>query len=343
MNIKRSLSEDGSLAPIALSYLDALPESYVHLHEHARRHPLGIYNVSLDQLEKDFDRLFASYRACVNELKGNVRVDGDLVEDNLNKAGYIDLLQCQKHLIHSLRSHIDDCYAVLSSLVDPATSNIKPAEITFTDKWLKAVKFSSLKSFNDDIAFYKNKYLGPIVNGLKHRQCRLRGLFFYRYFDIRLGYYLEDSDRDGIPGPSPDVHKDRNSAFSFAKDIRINLFHVYKISAALSDAISTELGKTHSFNLQPKRTNVRTEKWQRLFQQLQTIPLHVFPDEFGNVAVITYSESPGREYVELGYPWMIYSPKFPPNMKIKSTFELDGVGKVYKLPYLAPTKFGGVR
>ena len=237
MKVVRSVQHDGTLAPRALNYLGEIPERYLYLHSHARRHPLGIYNVSLDQLEKDFGRLLAEHSETLKFLKGNVHIDGTLIKDNFN-TGYNDLLDAQKSLIHSLRAHIDDCYAVLASLVDPSNLPAKSATITFTARWLKAVKFPSLDMFNDAISFYKNEYLGPLVNGLKHRQSRLRGLIFYKYSDVRLGYYLEEPDVDGIPGPSPSVHKDRNSAFSFQRDMYFNLYNVYFISEVLAEAVS---------------------------------------------------------------------------------------------------------
>jgi len=276
-------------------------------------------------------------------LKGKIQIDGGLIQCNLSEE-YLDLLQSQQNLIYSLRSHIDDCYAVLASLINPATVSARANKIVFTDKWLEAVKFPSLKLFNRQIAFFKNEWIGPLVNGLKHRQCRLRGLFFYRYYDIRLGYYLEDSHSDGVPGPSALVHKDRNSAFSFARDIRLNLFHVYRISEALVDALKTVVRTMHSFELKATNSNARNEKWTALFEQLKMVPLRVFPDEMEkSVARVTYGELPGNEFVELSYPWLIWSPTFPTGMKITSSFELDGVGKTYKLPYLAPSNYGQVR
>jgi hypothetical protein len=343
MDILRSHKEHGTLAPAALNYLPEIPSEYLFVHEHARRHPLGIYNVSLDQLEKAFNRVLSCYLDCVEFLKRNIRLDGELENDNLNE-GYNDLLDAQKNLIHSLRSHIDDCYAVLAALVDPASLSNDLSRIRFTDRWLKVAKFGGYDSFSSAISNFKDEYLGPIVNGIKHRQCRLRPLFFYKYSDIRLGYYLEDSDTDGVPGPSPKVHRDRNTAFSFAKHLRLNLFYVYHTSEALSRALKTSLMNMHSFDLKPNHAGSRSEAWESIFRQLSKNPLRVFPDELEeNLALVTYSEMKGPHFVELGFPYLIWSPRFPPNMKIKSSFELDGVGKQYKLPYLAPSNYGRVK
>src|SRR5947209_656999 len=119
MDIVRSFEQDGTIAPSALNYLGEIPKQYLYLNHHARRHPLGIYNVSLEQLEKDFDKLLAEYFGNLKFLRENVHIDGTLIRDNLSE-GYIDLLEAQKNFIHSLRSHIDDCYTVLATLVDVA-------------------------------------------------------------------------------------------------------------------------------------------------------------------------------------------------------------------------------
>ena len=343
MDIYRSLKDHGTLAPLALNYLPEIPSEYLFVHEHARRHPLGIYNVSVDQLEKAFDRVLSCCLDCVEYLRSNIRLDGEIQNDNLNE-GYNDLLDAQKNLIHSLRSHIDDCYAVLATLVDPTSLSNDLSRIKFTDRWLKAAKFGGYDSFSNAISSFRDDYLGPLVNGIKHRQCRLRGLFFYKYFDVRLGYYIEDPDIDGVPGPSPKVHRDRNSAFSFAKHLRVNLYHVYYTSEALSRALKISLMNMHSFDLKPNQTGSRSEAWENIFRQLSKLPLRVFPNELEeNIALVTHSEMEGRKFVKLGFPYLIWSPTFPQNMKIKSSFELDGVGRQYKLPYLAPSNYGRVK
>lgn len=343
MDIVRSVEQDGTIAPSALNYLGEIPKQYLYLNHYARRHPLGIYNVSLEQLEKDFDKLLAEYFESLKFLRGNVHIDGTLIRDNLNE-GYSDLLEAQKNLIHSLRSHIDDCYSVLASLVDAANQPNKAANIIFTDRWLKAINFPSLGGFNASISFYKNDYLAPLVNGLKHRQSRLRGLFFYKYGHVRLGYFLEEPDVDGIAGPSPNVHKDRNSAFSFGRDIIFNIYHVYFISEMLVDAVKSALHHYHSYSLNPEKSESRNEKWLNILRKASAIHSSAFPDEIErSFACLTFSGQGKQSSSVLRYPVLMFPPRFPRGMRIMSTIHLDGVGLSYKLPYVQMTKYGGVR
>jgi len=343
MWVVHSVKQDGTLAPVAVNYLGEIPERYLYLNNHARRHPLGIYNVSLEQLEKDFGKLLGIYFEELKFLRDNIGIDGTLLRDNFN-AGYSYLLEAQKNLIHSLRAYIDDCYAVLASLVDPASLPSKAASVTFTDKWLRAVKFPSLGAFNDAISFYKNEHLAPLVNGLKHRQSRLRGLFFYKYSDVRLGYYLEDPDVDGIPGPSPNVHKDRNSAFSFKRDIVFNLYGVYSISEALVEAVKGALLHYHSYNLTPQKTDFRHDTWLEILRQASDLVESSFPDEIERpFACLTLTDKDEDSALCLRYPVLMYPPRFPQGMHIMGTIHLDGVGKTYKVPYLQRSKYGGVK
>jgi hypothetical protein len=343
MNIIRSVEQNGTIAPCALNYLGEIPSQFLYLNQHARRHPLGIYNVSLEQVEKDFDKLLTRYFESLKFLRGNIHIDGNLIKDNLNE-GYDDLLLAQKGVIHSLRAHIDDCYSVLATFIDPTNISGKPANTNFTDRWLKSLNFSSLGSFNDSISSYKNDYLAPLVNGLKHRQSRLRGLFFYKYDDVRIGYYLEDSDIDGIPGPSPNVHKDRNSAFSFGRDILFNLYHVYFISEMLVEAVKAALEHYHSYSLKPRSVESRSEIWLKILRQVSEIRPSAFPDEIERpFACLTFADKGEQSSFFLRYPVLMFPPRFPQGMRVMSTIHLDGVGLTYKLPYLQMSRYGGVR
>ena len=321
---------DGTVAPSALNCLAEIPDRFTHLHRFAVRHPLGIYNLSLEQLEKDLSCVLQRYSTCLDYLESKVGWDGELIDDNFSD-GYNDLLAAQKNFILSLRAHIDDCYAVFASIQDP--TNVREKS-NFTDRWLAAAKFPYLDDFNRAISSYKDEYLGPLVNGLKHRQARMRPIIFYKRFDFRLGYYVEEPGVDGTPGPSPHVHKDRNSAFSFAKDIAFNIFHIYFISDRLKDVLKIALREFHSFALNSRTTTARHNEWQQILRQVAKIPLRVFPDEMEKpIACVNYVERSELCALTLRYPELILWPLFPPKMKIKSAFSFDGVGKTYKLPY----------
>jgi hypothetical protein len=336
MRIARSQEKDGTIAPSAVNYLGEIPAAYVFLNQHARRHPLAIYNVSLHQLADHVSQLLNQYF----ETHRHIEEKGDAPGEGEH---YARLLGAQGRLIHSLREHVDDCYLILACLVDPAGVPPKAAKKRFTEQWLEAAGFPTLGSFGQSIVEYRHGYLSPLVNGLKHKQCRLRGVFFHKRLDVRLGYYLEEPDADGVPGPSLAVHKDGNSAFSFARDILFNLYHVYYISEMLIEAVKGALRQYHSFSLKPRTAEPENEGWVNLLRQAAKIRPSVFPDEVDKpFPYFTFIEGEKAEAV-LMYPVTMIPLSFPPGMRISGIFIGDGVTQTFKLPYVKWSKYGGVR
>jgi len=335
VRIVRSTEQSGTLAPVAVNYLGEIPSTFTHINRFARRQPLAIYNVALTQLGIDFNRVLDSYhKTKLSVSEGNAGITQDL---------YNQLLEAQKSLIYSLREYVDDCYSVLASLVNAAGLPKEAEQINFSEKWLKAAGFPSLKSFTDSIAQYKFGYISPIVNGLKHKQCRLRGLYFSKYLDVRLGYYVEEADINGIPGPLPDIHKDGNSAFSFSRDILFNLYNVYHISEMLVEAIKAALLSYHSFALNPQKKDNYLE-WGVILQQAAALPYSVFPDEIDKpLPYFSFEKDGEKESTFIMYPVTTIPLTFPDGMRIHGFFSADGVTKSYKLPYIVRTKYGATR
>ena len=166
------------------------------------------------------------------------------------------LLGEQRNLLHSLREHIDDRYSVFKTLVDPAHVKKK---IVFADKYLQAAKFKELDRFNNSIESYQQDYLSPLVNSLKHSHTCLQGFYCHGPSHIRPGYYLEEMGKDTVVGPSTRVHKDGNSAFSFSRDLTLNLFNVDYISRQVIDSVQRFLKEAYNFELLPSKQNEYAE------------------------------------------------------------------------------------
>ncbi|MEK6284025.1 MAG: hypothetical protein AABN95_27080 [Acidobacteriota bacterium] len=338
MRIARSKDQDGTLAPSAFNYLVNIPDNCCFLNQHARRPPRGIYNVSTEQLVADFSNLLNEYFKTREFIRDNV--------DKLpsGEEYYDSLLKAQKDLIHSLQAHVDDCYAILAALIDPATVPPKVAKIRFTDRWLEAIGFPTLDRFKKSISEYRDGYLAHLVNGLKHRQNRLRGIFFYNSSEVRLGYYLEEPDSDGVPGPSFDLHEDGNSAFSFAKDILFNLYHVYYLSEMLVDAVGGALQHYQSFTLKAQKVGYENDKWLDVLRSVLRIQPQVFPNELDEpYPYFAFTENDGDQSLALMYPVTLIPLKFPQGMRIFGIFKADGVSKTFRIPYLKRSKYGGIR
>ena len=338
MRIVRSKTQDGTLGPSALNYLGNIPDSCYFLNQHARRPPAGIYNVSIEQLVTDFSTLLNQYFSTREFIRNNV-------EQLPNGEDYYEgLLKAQKDLIHSLQAHVDDCYAILATLIDPASVPSRVTRIRFTDRWLDSIGFPTLNGFKNAISEYRDGYLAHLVNGLKHRQNRLRGIFFHNSREVRLGYYLEEPDSAGIPGPAFNLHDDGNSAFSFAKDILFNLYHVYYISEMLVDALVGALNYYHSLTLTAQRLTPETDKWLDVLISAGKIQPQVFPNELDKpYPYFDFTENAGDQSLTLMYPVTLIPLKFPQGMRVMGIFKADGVSKTFRIPYLKPSRYGRVR
>lgn len=336
MRIARSKKQNGTLAPSAVNYLGHIPDDFYFINQHARRSPLGIYNVSIEQLVTNFSDLLDEYF----QARVFIRENGKKLPDG--EEYYVRLLRAQKELIYSLQAHIDDCYGILASLVDPAIVTGNLARIRFTDRWLDAIGYPTLDHFKKSISEYRDSYLGHLVNGLKHRQNRLRGVFFCDAIEARLGYYLEEPDTHGIPGPSFNLHEDGNSAFSFAKDILFNLYHVYYVSEILVEAIIGALQHYHSFTLSHQAVSSK-DKWLEIFSRAIRIQPEVFPNELDKpYPYCSFTEDNDDQAVVLMYPVTLIPLRFPQGMKIVGLFTADGVSREFRIPYLKRSKYGGI-
>ncbi len=320
MKIIRSLLNDGHLAPSAVNYLINIPDAYLHHEKHGLRHPFSIYHVSLKRVTDAFEEVIQRYHA-------EVRIYSDKGE----VKHYKNLLRAQRDLLYSLREHIDDCYSVFKTLIDPS---LVPKKIIFTDKYLVAAKFKEIGTFNGEISYYKDDYLSPLVNSLKHGHARLQGLYFHTSDEIRIGYYLEEMGRDGVVGPSVRVHRDGNSAFSLSRDIIFNLTALYHVSEKLVDSLKRYLGQNYSFNLLPLKQDESIDVKQ-MIESAYNIEQKFFPDELMKpCAKITLESDNNDSKFTLVYPSTPEEASFPEGLKMACFMEPDSKSKIFKLPYV---------
>lgn len=90
MRIERSIKRDGTLAPSAVNFLGHIPSQYQFVHERARRAPLALYNVSIEQVLKDFTTVLDEYDKAGAFISNN--------RDKLTGGDYYEpLLLAQKN------------------------------------------------------------------------------------------------------------------------------------------------------------------------------------------------------------------------------------------------------
>jgi hypothetical protein len=319
MRIEMSEEVNGGIGPVVLGYLSNIPADYLYHPQHLLRHPVGTYNVSLAELTTRF-------RATIDEyLKVTTRLELSLHPDEIEID---ELLANQSNLLYALAEHIDAMFLILKALVDPATSK---STATFADRYVRESKLPGFRAFEETLEPYRRGYLGPIVNRLKHQQCYLRGISMYGDGIVRIGYYLEEPDARGALGPSRAVHKDGNSAFSFARDLLFNLFNVYYCSERLAIAICAALEGLHGIKL-PLQKQELNSAWQEMIQAASEIGARVFPDEIHKGFPLLRLVGQPSEILELDFPGRLHL-RIPSQMKIAVRALGDGSTTSFKMPY----------
>ncbi|MHB1217253.1 MAG: hypothetical protein ACYC1L_03525 [Alphaproteobacteria bacterium] len=89
------------------------------------------------------------------------------------------------------------------------------------------------------------KYLGKIVNKLKHESRHIRTTAWFNKADVFIpAYFLEGVQNDGALGPDIDLHTSQRPAISYARDLRFHFVKIYETSKFLSNSIKA-LTKSH--------------------------------------------------------------------------------------------------
>lgn len=308
--------------PPALKSLGQIPNKFLFHRKHGLRHPLATYNISIEQVASAFERVLDHH----DLMHAFWREQGP---SKTEPRPYAELLFAQRVLIYSLREYFDDCHAILQSLVDPTSVNVRrPGAVPL----LKAAKFPSLSTFIQPLKCYMDDYLLAIANKLKHKHGRLRGCMFYNEQEARLGYFLEEVDANEVAGPSAALHPG-NTAFSFARDLRFNLFHIYLASERLTESIRSALKSQYKFELAPLPfLNTCSLSWRTIVRRVSNLSLAVFPQEihlpFPDVSLT-------REQLVLEYPSRRRALQCPSPMRVTTVTHGDGVTRSFRFPYLS--------
>lgn len=253
-----------ALYPEVAEILRRLPPTVLFHTRYPYRHPAAIYQLSIRQLACDFRRLLADHSLARSRAVTIPAIDEQMA-------------QSQRILIYSLREHLDDCLMILKCFVNPACVSDKHV---YTDEILEAAGLVELKLFRDAMHNYQNSYLLPLVNSLKHSQGRIRTYGFeINGTEIRSGFYLEEVDSQGVMQPSNKLHG-RNSAFSYARDIRANIGIVFKAGEALKAAIIAYLARRREALLdKPEGADIGPSPWTEVCKQVSCLDNGVFPQE----------------------------------------------------------------
>ncbi|HLO85825.1 MAG TPA: hypothetical protein VK203_12575 [Nostocaceae cyanobacterium] len=253
IKIVRKTLRDGNIYPVVYNYLNLLPEDILHHNKHNLRHPLAIYNLSLN-------RVISAFIPILDEID---KINTTLldVSGKLN-CDLSQLPKLQEELLESLLAHIDDCYLILKTIHEPIESN---SSSQFVEHWLKEAQHPGYKKFQTGIQIYRNS-LAPLVNRIKHQHGRVRSFMIYprdltfvayhkssgfqfRPYKPRIpGYYIEGIQKDGKIGADPELHP-KNTAISLNRDLKYHFVHIYSIGLDLKNALVESMRKLYGKEL----------------------------------------------------------------------------------------------
>jgi hypothetical protein len=312
MQFTRMLSTDGTLRPAAVNFLDQIPpEALFHI-QHQLRHPDSIYKLSLEKVGEAFSKVAEAYFSKTEEYRVKTSSDLEMSE----------LLKLQESLLRAMQEHLESCWLILKTLVNPASVVRAP---TFVEEYVLENRLPGSKSFRDAVADYKRSLL--IANKLKHEQGLLRGVGIWLPGSVHLGYFLEAPDAQGLIGPSRVIHPDRG-AISFARDLGWHLFNVYRCAEKLVKAVSRALD-ARGIIIQPRVCAV-DKNWEKVVSLAVRIPAAIFPKELPKGVASFRSDNHGQT-LTIRFP---EHPKlkYPAEIKTTCSVVIDGHSRSYKVP-----------
>lgn len=327
MKITRSIAKDGGLLPTAVNFLGEIPEGLLFHDKWPSRHPLGIYQTSLGRLLETFRTVLEQYGAERQHFLATKKT-GD----------YKRLLDAQRSHVYALREHVDDCSLVLRTLIDPTKH---PARGHVVDPFLRQVPLPGFRKYQSGVGGFRDDYIGPIVNGLKHRNAQLRPIVLYGTLHqwASPGYYVEEPWGDGALGPSWLVHRDGNSGLSFSRDILFNFYSVYEISEELVRCVRVALQAWYGISPQERQRSDAVPGWDDLARAMAKVDYEPFPNEISwLMPMVEVVQRSGQDELTLDLRKRRPAHRYGGECKVHTGTTADGVSRTFKLPYFGTPK-----
>lgn len=318
MRIVRRTDTHGSILPSAFGAITAIPPEYLHHEEHGLRHPQSAYGTSLRLITAQWTRVF-------NDLATLRARYFSSPEDNF----LMDVANSYAALLHKLNEHFDACYSVLRTLSTPKDG--KQPQIH--SQYLTQVNQVGWKQFQNATKTYRESHLGLIVNSMKHSQSELCPLYFHSDTEFRPGFYLRGLLPGGVLGPDPRLHRGGNSAISFARDMLMHLWWLYRTSDLLTVAITSYLDATYKHKLSPARFELSEAKWADVVRNCSLIKPEFFPDECDiPFPRVVYASNP--EQLSIEFPSSAGVHRLTGNLNVRVLTTVDGTHQSEKMPYI---------
>ena len=310
--ITRLSSDPGGLRPDVVELLSTIPLTASRHTELEVRPPAAAYNSSLQDV-------FSAFSACldvVDAFPQNTRWIREVQDWEREIVPRIE------RLLYKLAEHLEHCLHIATSLLPEGSSNRKDHRI---------------KVYESGVTSYK-KHVAAVVNAIKHKQRRIRGIVMYEDDQYSLGYYIETVGTfggllDPVMLPDPTIHAHADTAFSINRDLRYHLSNVYLVGRHLGTAVAALSKVAPSGN--PIRHADLDERIFAITRRVANLPSVFYPDELRKpVPSVGAGEAEsGERTVWFEYPSIRLHPTRLNGPRISVSTLGDGTTRNAKLPY----------
>jgi len=315
---------DQQLKPKIEQVLTQIEDRFLFHQNYGLKHPLALFNTSFNKIEESLQDFFRIYEGITFEQLRQTQ-GGDIPVREIIKS--------YRSYLYSLREYLDDCYHIAKSFVAP---DAKHKDDRNQYNWLlKNAEIPAVQNFLNATDNYK-RFLDEIVNALKHNNAILNGIIFFDEAakEFCLGYYVANVVNERYE-PVQSIHADyqgEHTAFSFGRDVRFNMYHVFAVAEELLNMINN-LGIEVTM---PTKSLPINEKRESLFRNIMDLPRTFFPDEYQKpVPSVSITDD---KLLKLEYPSMLSLKPLPRPHSVMLYHSPDGKTRSFALLYYSDNK-----
>ncbi|WP_334016681.1 hypothetical protein [Burkholderia gladioli] len=232
------------------------------------KHPLTIYQLSLDRIAAAWLRIFPLLDRMETEVAlGRSTTDRD------------EILEAYEALVSRLNEHVDACEEALRSLRPPIPGKIHKFHWQFLD----ATGLPGWGAFKDEILKkYRDPLVGMLVNEIKHASGHLTLCNAQTVDGPVVGFFLNGAFPGGAIGPNKKLHQPFGSmltAFSFRRDMMMHFWWVYQIGEAVAKCVEQTIETDQLKKVGEVKPANASPDWSRLVEKCAGLKGAFFPDE----------------------------------------------------------------
>jgi len=315
---------DEQLNPKLEKVLANIEERFLFHQDYGLKHPLALFNTSFNKIEESLRDFFKIYDVITFDQLRQAQ-GGDIPVREIIKS--------YRSYLYSLREYLDDCYHIAKSFMAPDT---KHKDDRNQYNWLlRNAQVPAVQNFLNATNDYK-RFLDLIVNALKHNNAILNGIIFFDETakEFYLGYYVANVVSERYE-PVQSIHADyqgEHTAFSFGRDVRFNMYHIFAIAEELINMIKN-LGIKITI---PSKSLPINEKRETLFKGIMDLPRTFFPDEYQK-PIPSVSITSDR-LLKLEYPSMLSLKPLPRPQSVMLYHSPDGKTRSFAILYYSDKK-----